>query len=66
MKIGRSQRALPGQALSDPVLQDSLKDWRLKTSSLKTHKDPGAALCEAFFPFLFGRAVVSPAMGPAL
>lgn len=34
---------LPGHTLStsDPVQQDSLKDWRLKTSPLKkTHKDP--------------------------
>lgn len=33
---------LPGHTLStsDPVQQDSLKDWRLKTSPLKKKKNP--------------------------
>lgn len=60
---------LPGHTLStsDPVQQDSLKDWRLKTSPLKkTTKTQLAALWEVFFPCIFGRLVVFPAMGSSL
>lgn len=40
MKATDLRRELPGQTVSDPVQQDSLKAWSLKTSSLKAHKDP--------------------------
>lgn len=63
------QMELLGHTLStsDPVQQDSLKDWRLKTSPLKkSTKTQLVALWEVFFPCIFGRLVVFPAMGPSL